>query len=404
MFMIKLEFLKKIEKELGKDKYESFLKSFNEPSKHGFSVNLRKLKKSTIDLDYIIDRFDAKLVFKNDKFAYLIYDKEKLEKKNIYPGKDPLFHAGLYYIQEPSAAKVLFGVDFNKSDAVLDMCASPGGKSCMSLYNLDTTNGGFLVANEIKIDRARVLSSNLERMGFDNVIVTCNSPNELSRYFNCFFDKIIVDAPCSGEGMFKKSKEAVNQWSEELVKSCSSIQKDILDNAVSMLKPGGLIIYSTCTFSHEEDEDNVLYVTEKYKDMKLLHMEKLYPHESFGDGQFFAYMKKDGAITINSMFPSKKDLKGLNVLRYGVKLIDEKNGTQTVSHAITHIDGQDIVKDYIELNDDEIIKYLHGDVIRKETTIQGLCIITYKNLGVGLAKVSSGVIKNHYPKGLRILY
>lgn len=403
--MIKKDYLEKIKLYLNDDEYNKYLKSLNENEKHGFTINLNKLKASNIDLDFILNKFDAKVIYENKNYAYLLYDKINLESKKVFPGKDALYHAGLYYIQEPSAASVLFGVEFNKSDVVLDICASPGGKSCEALYNLDISNGGFLIANEIKYDRAKILSSNIERMGFDNAIVTNNNVDDLSNCFYEYFDKIIVDAPCSGEGMFRKSEEAINQWSDGLVKSCARIQKEILDKAYIMLKKGGILIYSTCTFSKEEDEENVEYMQNKYNDLSVITSKKIYPFEDIGEGQFFTLFKKGTDDESNNLIktgmPDKKSLKNLKILRYGFdSVIDEyKCG---FNHAMTHNDKIHF-ENIIELDDNEIIEYLHGDVIRKKTSCEGWCKITYKGLGVGLGKIVNGMIKNHYPKGLRNL-
>lgn len=397
---LKKDFLDRM-KEVLKGKYELYLDALNKKDVHGFALNLKKLSRSSIDLSYISNLFKSEILYKNANLAYFLYDKEQLSSNGIFPGKHPLHHVGLYYIQEPSAAKVLWDVDIKKSDVVLDLCASPGGKTIEALCNLDKNEGGFLISNEIDFNRAKVLSSNIERIGFDNVIVTNANATALSNIFQNYFDKIIVDAPCSGEGMMRKSEEARLQWSINLVQSMSKIQKNLLDISYSMLKDGGEIIYSTCTFSREEDEDNVEYFLNEYSDIKLIKMEKLYPFEFRGEGQFFAVLKKEGENNIKSNFPKLEALKNINVLRYGVEKYESKHNVNVPTHASTHID--DIVFNHsIDLDDEEVEKYLRGEVIRKDLNLPNDFVkVTYKKLGLGLAKYVNGQLKNHYPKGLR---
>ena len=166
------------------------------------------------------------------------------------PGKHPYHEAGLYYIQEPSAMAVVELLDPRPGERVLDLCAAPGGKSS---HIASRMNGiGFLLSNEIHPARARILSQNMERMGVQNAVVSNEDAQSLAGTFDHFFHKIVVDAPCSGEGMFRKDEEARSQWSEEHVKMCAARQGEILDHAAAMLAPGGRMVYSTCTFAPEE--------------------------------------------------------------------------------------------------------------------------------------------------------
>lgn len=397
---IKKEYLDRMKKYLGDD-YDRYINTFSEAETHGFVLNKKRLKASSIDIDYVIKTFDAKIFFENDNIAYLVYDKEKLSTYSVQVGKHPLHHAGLYYIQEPSAAKVLYDNSITESDVVLDMCASPGGKSVMALCDLNEDKGGFIISNEIDYARSKILVSNIERMGFENVIVTCNNSQDLKLNFTNFFDTIIIDAPCSGEGMMRKSKMARLQWSTNLVQSMSNTQKKLIDDAYSMLKAGGTIIYSTCTFSQEEDEGIANYAITKYSDLKLINMQKIYPFAYPGEGQFYAVLKKDGEKSFITNFPSKSMISNLNVVKYKVNEYEEHYNTLVPSHATTHIER--IIFDNIyELNDMEVIDYLHGDVIRSDKDIvDGYYKMTYKKLGLGLAKCVKNVFKNHYPKGLR---
>ena len=414
---IKKEYIDRMKSELGQENFDKYSNCLNLCATHGMTINLNKLKESSIDLDYIINKFELSEVLKNDNYAYCTYDKEKLADKGIYPGKDPLYHAGLYYIQEPSAAKVLFEVPFKSSDVILDLCASPGGKSIQALYSLNKNEGGFLVSNEIDYKRVKVLNSNIERMGFDNVAITSTKSKELLNCFNDYFDKIIVDAPCSGEGMFRKSEEARKQWTLSLVKSCASIQKTLVDDAYNMLKSGGILIYSTCTFSKEEDEEVVDYLLNKYSDLELIKMEKSYPFNSLGEGQFYSIIKKVGEEDYKTIAPKMMDFSGINVIRYGVHEYEEENSKDNKIHINKKINKNDLMKpthesthvddikfnNVVDLDDIEINKYLKGEVIKKDLSFKGYCKVTYKNIGIGLAKYANGVLKNHYPKGLRLL-
>lgn len=398
---LKKEFLEKLKTELNDKEYIEYLNAMEQDEKHGLVVNLHKLNKSTIDLNYLISKFDAKLIFKNDCFAYITYDKLKLASNGIYPGKTPLYHVGLYYIQEPCASKVLYDVCIKKDDQVLDLCASPGGKTAEILFSIDKEAGGFLISNEIDYSRAKVLSSNVERLGIDNVAVVCASSDDLADRFVECFDKVIVDAPCSGEGMFRKSEEARLQWSIKLVDSMSKIQKKLTEDAYKMTKVGGTIVYSTCTFSKEEDEAVVEYLLRNHSDLTLVRMEKNYPHNSIGEGQFFAVINKG---TENDNHPKNhfdlNSLKGLNVLRNGTDQFVYEGKLRVPTHASTHVESIRF-ENVVDLDDEEVIKYLRGETLKKELEFKGYCKITYKNLGLGLAKYANGILKNHYPKGLR---
>ena len=201
---IKKEYLDRMKNYLSDD-FEKYLKSLDDNETHGLLVNLQKLDKSKLELLDLIKLFSAELIFKNVGFAYLQYDKEALTKNSVSVGRHPLYHVGLYYVQEPSAARPIYEAGINEGDAILDLCASPGGKSIEALCCLDKSKGGFLVSNEIESSRVKILLSNIERMGFNNQIVTSEKSENLVNVFPEYFDKVIVDAPCSGEGMFRKS-------------------------------------------------------------------------------------------------------------------------------------------------------------------------------------------------------
>lgn len=214
--------------------------------------------------------------------------------ENVRPGKHPYHEMGLYYIQEPSAMSAAALLAPKPGMRVLDLCAAPGGKSTQLATYLG--DSGLLVSNEINTQRSRILSQNIERMGIKNAIVTNEDSFVLASHFPGFFNAIQVDAPCSGEGMFRKLPEAIEQWSMENVAICAARQKEILDNAAVMLKPGGVIVYSTCTFSKEENEDVIEYFLERYSDFTLEEMERFWPHKVDGEGHFVAKLVRRGCV------------------------------------------------------------------------------------------------------------
>lgn len=214
--------------------------------------------------------------------------------ENVRPGKHPYHEMGLYYIQEPSAMSAAALLAPKPGMRVLDLCAAPGGKSTQLATYLG--DRGLLVSNEINTQRSRILSQNIERMGIKNAIVTNEDSFVLASHFPGFFNAIQVDAPCSGEGMFRKLPEAIEQWSMENVAICAARQKEILDNAAVMLKPGGVIVYSTCTFSKEENEDVIEYFLERHTDFTLEEMERFWPHKVDGEGHFVAKLVRRGSV------------------------------------------------------------------------------------------------------------
>ena len=227
----------------------------------------------------------------------------------IRPGKHPLHEAGAYYIQEPSAMAPVAYMDIRPGDRVLDLCASPGGKSTQIAALL--RGEGILVSNEIMPDRAKILSENIERMGVRNALVISEDPRNISDRFYGFFDKILVDAPCSGEGMFRRSDVAINEWSLENVANCAKRQEWILDEAAKMLRENGILCYSTCTFSKEENELQIVNFLERHEEFSLGEMTqfdgmrqgfaageyesvgvRIFPHEANCEGHYLCKLVK----------------------------------------------------------------------------------------------------------------
>ena len=297
-----IDFTNKMKERLG-DEYSSFINAFNKPKAQGLRLN--PLKGNP-------DHMKTQLPFELEKIPWTelgYYDKD-----TDRPGKHPYHAAGCYYIQEPSAMAVGEMVAAEAGEVVLDLCAAPGGKTTHIASKMGQK--GLLVANEIHPSRAKILSSNIERMGIKNAIVTNETPERLAKVFPSFFDRVLVDAPCSGEGMFRKHEEAILEWSHEQVIACANRQDDILDHAAMMVKPGGRLVYSTCTFSPEENEQTIERFIQKYPEFSIeevtkhpsfdggriewtksqmasiRHTIRLWPHRLKGEGHFIAVLRK----------------------------------------------------------------------------------------------------------------
>lgn len=434
-----------------KDEYEDYLESLNRGIIKGIRVNTLKVG---IEEFKGICPFELKEPIPWEQRGFYI-DEEK-------PGRHPYHQAGLYYIQEPSAMAVVPCLGIQPGEKVLDLCAAPGGKSTQAAAYLNSS--GLLVSNEIEPKRARVLSENIERMGIKNAVVTNNSPKELEAVFPAFFDRIIVDAPCSGEGMFKKEDAAAADWSIENVAGCSERQKEILESAASMLKAEGHLVYSTCTFSIEENEGVIDCFLKSHSEFELININKkygfvdglfkyfdnkelsktarLFPHKLKGEGHFIALLRKNdgdeynhstfqGNISkntlkdyysfidtnLNSVIETNlhtvgdnlyslpygiNDLKGLKVLRGGLHLGTFKKNRFEPNHALALVLKKDNAKRYVNFKGDsnEIISYLKGDTINVNIE-DGWCLVLVDGYSIGWGKVSGGIMKNHYPKGLR---
>ncbi|MGN1147512.1 MAG: RsmB/NOP family class I SAM-dependent RNA methyltransferase [Lachnospiraceae bacterium] len=300
--MLPEQFLERMQTMLGED-YPAFLESLSGENYRALRVNTRKttvedfLKKSPFSL--------RRVPWTENGFYYENADQ---------PGKHPFHEAGVYYIQEPSAMAPVPFLEVRPGERVLDLCAAPGGKTTQIADYLQ--GSGILVSNEIHPARARILSENVERMGVPNCVVTNETPERLAEIFPGYFDKILVDAPCSGEGMFRKNEEACTEWSRENVAGCAARQSSILECAAGMLRPGGRLVYSTCTFAPEEDEGTVSSFLKAHPEFSVVKVEKpdgfssgmpgwiedaaagiadtlrLMPHRVQGEGHYLAVLKK----------------------------------------------------------------------------------------------------------------
>lgn len=384
------------------------------------------------------------------------------------PGKHPCHEAGIYYIQEPSAMAPAELLQVQPGDRVLDLCAAPGGKSTQLAAKL---NGeGFLLCNEIHPSRAKILSENVERMGIRNACVTNETPARLAENFWCFFNKILVDAPCSGEGMFRKNETACEEWSPENVRLCAERQDEILDCAAKMLRPGGRLVYSTCTFAEEEDEGSIRRFLERHSEFKVTAVDgaamglgdcegnfpgtvRLWPHKIKGEGHFAAVLIKagdtpegwDGSISSgetektvsekeleeyfafcrenlkgttgqamdgaryirfgDNLYLAPKDmpgLKGLKVLRPGLHLGEIKKNRFEPSHALAlALSPEDTVHVWNLRSEELATAYLNGLTFSAEGE-KGWYLICVDGFSLGWGKLAGGIMKNHYPKGLRV--
>lgn len=282
-----IEFEKKMKAFLGNE-WDDFLYSYDNNRFQALRFNTLKVQ-SPEEIMRILNVLgissDKRVSWANEAYYF---------DENVRPGKHPYHEMGLYYIQEPSAMSAAALLAPKPGMRVLDLCAAPGGKSTQLATYLG--DSGLLVSNEINTQRSRILSQNIERMGIKNAIVTNEDSFVLASHFPGFFNAIQVDAPCSGEGMFRKLPEAIEQWSVENVAICAARQKEILDNAAVMLKPGGVIVYSTCTFSKEENEDVIEYFLERHPDFTLEEMERFWPHKVDGEGHFVAKLVRRGSV------------------------------------------------------------------------------------------------------------
>ena len=433
------------------DEYSLYENAMNEAPVKGFRVNTEKI--SLEDFEKVND-------LSNEKIPY-VKNGYYLEKEKI--GNHPYHHAGMIYVQEPAAMAPAECVEIEKDWKILDMCAAPGGKSTQ--LKLKLGEEGILVSNEIIPSRCKILTGNIERLGFKNTVTTCLDTSRLATFYPNNFDMIMVDAPCSGEGMFRKEEIAITEWSEENVQKCAERQKEILENAVKCLKNGGYIVYATCTFSLEENEMVVDEFLSNHPDFEILPVNsavidatadgisfegckceninfarRFYPHKAKGEGQFMALLhNKNEAVNEykKPIKPQKTDdcvkvFLDDTLVEYNAEKVTVYNGNPVYftpdfevkkgtafscgvtigevrknyiqpHHQFFMAFGKDF-KRKIELSpdSDELKKYLHGEEI-SATCENGWAVVTVCGCAVGGGKAVNGRLKNHYPKGLRAL-
>ena len=409
------------------EEFPAFLQSYQKPPVKGLRVNTLKIAPEEFSK---ISPFALEQVPWEQNGFYITEEKA---------GADVYHFAGLYYLQEPSAMAVGKPANACKKERVLDLCAAPGGKTTQVAAQMQ--GNGILIANEIDSARAKILSQNVERTGVKNCAVTNASPQQLAEQFPAYFDTILVDAPCSGEGMFKKEPNAIPEWSEENVKRCSERQKEILECAAQMLGEDGCLIYSTCTFAEEEDEWQIENFLKRHPEFELCAQDKYYPHERAGEGHFCTQLhKKEGAAKRAKPYPIKRniaanrafqefakdffeeiptgeittlsdgrmflvpagmpDFGSLRLLRLGVELGEWDGKIFKPAHALAVAMGENAARKVV-LTRQEAENYLRGETLNAECA-NGWCVVCVENFPLGLGKAVSGVVKNHYPKGLRM--
>ena len=368
-----------------------------------------------------------------------------LENESL-AGALPLHEAGAYYLQEPSAMLPAAVLNAQPGEKVLDLCAAPGGKSTQ--LALQMAGRGLIVCNEPVAKRAAILARNIERMGVVNALVVSAMPDQLAKRWPEGFDAIQVDAPCSGEGMFRRHPETRDEWSPEAPAGCAKRQAEILDAAAQMVRPGGRIVYSTCTMNPIENEDTVAAFLERHEDFSLAGFElpgasapsgmlTCHPHRMRGEGHFVALLHRSGEGT--AFLPEDKslpkpdkaqiklyrdfagtkdpqpthclgdalvhlpgcpDVRGLKVLRCGLHLGAAKGKLFQPDHAwAVAAEGPDFPR--IPLTEEQAALYQRGEVIPVDDAVRGWVLPTLHGLCLGWGKASGGQMKNHYPKGLR---
>ena len=426
------------------DEYEAFLASYDRPRNVGLRLNPLKTE-TPPDLS----RFGLTPVPWEPNGYY--YDPA------TRPGLSAYHEAGLYYLQEPSAMAPAGLLDVRPGMRVLDLCAAPGGKTTQLAAALK--GRGLLVCNEIQPKRAKILARNIERLGIANALVLNEHPQRLEDRFEGFFDRILVDAPCSGEGMFRKEEAAVTDWSPETVDMCARRQLEILHSASKMLRPGGRLVYSTCTFAPQENEGTISRFLESHGDFTIAQMDapwfspgrsdwvdhpapglahtfRLWPHRLRGEGHYAAVLERAGAWEeaaspaperlrqplleqfckeTGAALPEGRllafgpslylapaelpELRGLKVLRPGLELGQVLKNRFEPAHAwALWLKTAGSTANFPE-SSEEIARYLRGETLSGPQT--GWTLVQVDGLSLGWCKGSGGTLKNHLPKALR---
>ena len=428
--MLPEAFLNRIRTQLGEE-YDAFLQSMDRPRAVALRFNPLKGERPVLP-------FAGEMVPWEEQGVY--YD------PTARPGLHPYHEAGVYYLQEASAMSAVSLLDPQPGERVCDLCAAPGGKTTQIAGRM---NGeGFLLCNEYSPKRAKILSQNMERMGVANALVTNETVEHLAKKLPEFFDRVLIDAPCSGEGMFRKEEAAVTDWSQETVEMCARRQADILDAGAQLLRCGGRLVYSTCTFAPEENEMAIEGFLQRHPDFELEDVQapwfvqvgvgqfRLWPHKLLGEGHFAAVLRKRGeqepsgvpgtaeklpkqwldfAKTLGIDLPEGKavnfgttlywapaqmpDLKGIKVLRPGLELGEVKKDRFEPAHALAL--WLKACKNSISFSADsnQIRAYMHGDVVAAQ--VRGWCVVQVDGYSIGWGKGDGTMLKNHYPKGLR---
>ena len=428
--MLPEAFLERIQRQLGEE-YEAFLQSLERP--RAVALRFNPLKGEKPDLSFV----GESVPWEPQGYYY---------DPDSRPGLHVYHEAGVYYLQEASAMSAVALLDPKPHERVCDLCAAPGGKTTQIAGRMQ--GEGFLLCNEYSPKRAKILSRNIERLGVANALVTNETVENLAARLEGFFDRVLVDAPCSGEGMFRKEEAAVTDWSQETVEMCARRQAEILHSAAAMLKPGGRLVYSTCTFAPEEDEMAVAAFLASHPEFAPEVIEapwfvpvengghRLWPHKLLGEGHFAAVLRKNGgeegnvpavageklpkewtsfAKELDIKLPTGKavffgpnlfwapedlpDMKRLKVMRPGLELGEVKKGRFEPAHALALWLNTCANTVSFDAEGPEIREYMHGNVL--SGTVKGWCLVRAGDYSLGWAKGDGNQLKNHYPKGLR---
>ena len=427
-------------KDMLQDEYPAYLSSIEKEARRGIRINTLRITKEDF---FNVMPMDVEPSPFADNGYYL--------KGQKHLGFTPAYAAGLFYIQEPSASSAVTIMDVKKGMRVLDMCAAPGSKSTQIAEKLGNT--GFLCVNEINASRCRILEENITRHGAANTLVLNCDTKEIPKAFPAFFDAVLCDAPCSGEGMMRKNDEAVAQWSYDLVQMCAKRQSEILENAYNALRPGGVLVYSTCTFAKEENEEVIAKFLEVHPDMRMEDVHVFFGRNAFatthetekairifpmdeGEGHFIAKMRKEGnaeaASKVKTSFrlPSvaMKFLKEHLTVPYpylyaaddiiygstapfyetgrcrircqGVRLGVMKRNRFEPDHAL-FMSSFSKCRHEAELSDEETMRYMHGEEIQKPLP-KGWYAATWHGFALGGVHSDGKALKNKYPKSLRL--
>lgn len=441
------DFVKQM-KQLLQTEFTDFMDTYTQSPTRGLRINKQKI---------LPDRLISQVPFELEPIPwceegyYFDYPKDR-------PGKHVYHAAGLYYIQDASAMAPALALDPQPGEKILDLCAAPGGKSTQIAAKM---NGqGLLVSNEIDGKRIRVLIENLERLGITHSVVANETPERLAKHFPQFFDRILVDAPCSGEGMFRKDRDTRNRWSARLVDQCAQLQGRILDAAATMLRPGGRLVYSTCTFNQRENEGVIETFLATHPSFQLVptpqqqHYKvgyggigsRLWPHHLRGEGHFIAVLEKDTGdparnlrlvkhkplpktvrqllqdfwketlstpVPLDQTFTMYGDhlylisdqlpsLKGVKVKRPGFYLGEIKKNRFVPSYALAMAQSAETMKRVINFSsqDPDLYRYLQGETLPCSET-KGWTIVAVDSFPLSWGKVAGGMLKNHLPKWLR---
>ncbi len=448
-------FVKQMKRLLGEAGFFAYEESLEQPVTRALRVNLLKQPDGTLPCE--IEGVCESVPWA--KGCYFV-------RGDARPGLSPLHEGGLYYLQEPSALSAVSVLDPKPGERVLDLCAAPGGKSTQIAGLMQ--GRGLLVCNEPVFSRAQILSRNVERMGVRNAVVTSAMPDQLAPHFPAFFDRILVDAPCSGEGMFRRQIEARSEWSENSPRGCADRAMEILEQAAKMLAPGGKMVYSTCTFNDTENEGVLARFLDIHPEFRMEAFElpglpsgargyaHLYPHEIEGEGHFVSLLVKstdapgapereEKAAARKAAKPARgretgkkkapdialpdvlaKDVKfdrlhtaggSLWVLPEGLDDVGRLDGLRVLRTGLllAHLEGKRAEPDHAlamallpreaartaELTHEQALLYQAGEALELGDLPAGYTLLTHYGVPLGFGKQAGGLMKNHYPKGLR---